>query len=182
LDRTHKDPRHRCRQEVEQQERLDADPRWRRGRLCDVISARELITELEPILENLLGVNWMAVVDSFAGDQQTIGNFTRCMPSIEAAIALKASYHLNPQHRWTMNDVHDIDALAVPYCEIAFADAAARSVLVNARLGTLQPRHPRGDRGLRRRAGEGEPVRESLANERKRRHPSGPRSRALPVP
>lgn len=31
LDRTHEGPRHRCRQEVEQQERLHADPRWRRG-------------------------------------------------------------------------------------------------------------------------------------------------------
>lgn len=118
---------------------------------------------MEPILESLLGVNWMAVVDSFAGDQQTIRNFTRCMPSTEVAITLKTSYHRNPQHRWTVTDIHDIDALsvAVPYCEIAFADAAARSVLVNDRLGqrleTLLPapqRRPRttsarGRRGTR---------------------------------
>ena len=51
------------------------------------------------------------------------------MPSQRVVIELKTSYHRNPNHRWTTNDLHDIDAmsLALPYCYVVLTDAAVRS-------------------------------------------------------
>ena len=51
------------------------------------------------------------------------------MPSQRVIVELKTSYHRNPNHRWTTNDLHDIDAmsLALPYCDVVLTDAAVRS-------------------------------------------------------
>jgi hypothetical protein len=57
-------------------------------------------------------------------------------------------YHRNPGKRWTVNDIYDIDALAiaVPYCDVVFTDAEARGTLVRAgfesRMNTALPRTP----------------------------------------
>lgn len=51
------------------------------------------------------------------------------MPSFDVAVTLKTPYHRNPDHRWTTNDVHDIDAMgsALPYCDIVVTDKAMAS-------------------------------------------------------
>lgn len=40
---------------------------------------------------------------------------------------MKTSYHRDPNHRWTVNDIHDIDALGltIPYCDVVATDRAA---------------------------------------------------------
>lgn len=71
------------------------------------------------------------------------------MPSSRVAISLKTRYHRDGRHRGTANDIHDIGALAVavPYCDAALTDRAARSALAASReirpLGTFLPRRPR---------------------------------------
>ena len=49
------------------------------------------------------------------------------MPSFDVAVSIKTEYHRDPHHRWTTNDIHDIDALAstLPYCDIVVTDKAA---------------------------------------------------------
>ncbi|MFN6122072.1 MAG: hypothetical protein ACK5CE_20890 [Actinomycetes bacterium] len=65
------------------------------------------------------------------------------MPSFDVAVSLKASYHSDGNHRWTTNDIHDLDALGstVPYCDIVVTDKAVASHLrrtgVAERLGTI---------------------------------------------
>jgi hypothetical protein len=46
------------------------------------------------------------------------------MPSFD--VTLKASYHQYARHRWTTNDIHDIDALGstLPHCDIVVTDKA----------------------------------------------------------
>ena len=64
------------------------------------------------------------------------------MPSFDVTVSLKTSYHRNPQHRWTPNDLYDIDAMAqtVPYCDVVVTDKAACSHINSSglaeRLGT----------------------------------------------
>jgi hypothetical protein len=70
------------------------------------------------------------------------------MPSCRVSISLKTRYHRDARHRWTVNDIHDIDALAVavPYCDAVFTDKAARSALAASPdlrpFGTFLPRRP----------------------------------------
>jgi hypothetical protein len=65
------------------------------------------------------------------------------MPSFDVAVTLKTAYHRDPMHRWTPNDIHDIDALGstLPYCDVVVTDkAAARHVHrtgLAERLGTV---------------------------------------------
>jgi hypothetical protein len=129
---------------------LDRDPRWRRGRLRDVVAGRECANELLDMIIMDLIPRGLTFGDLIAGEdeQTTIRKFVRGMPSVEVAIEIKTSYHRNPQKRWLINDIFDIDALAVavPYCDIVFTDAAAREPLVSAqldrRMSTLLPRRP----------------------------------------
>ena len=75
------------------------------------------------------------------------------MPHVQVAISMKTCYHRNPAHRWTTNDLVDIDALSVAYayCDAVLTDKAARSALAHStelrRIGTYLPRRP-ADLGL----------------------------------
>ena len=58
------------------------------------------------------------------------------MPSFDAVVTLKASYHRDPRHFWTTNDIHDIDAMGstLPYCDIVVTDKAMASHIQRTRL------------------------------------------------
>jgi hypothetical protein len=68
------------------------------------------------------------------------------MPHMQVAISMKTRYHRDPAHRWTMNDVVDIDAMSVAfaYCDAVFTDKAARAALAYSKelrvFGTFLPR------------------------------------------
>ena len=51
------------------------------------------------------------------------------MPTFDVAVTLKTSYHQNPNHPWTRNDMFDIDVLStvLPYCDVVVTDKAMRS-------------------------------------------------------
>jgi hypothetical protein len=106
-----------------QQERAQADildPESRRQNLRDVMSAREVLIELNEIIARELTMRNMAnaeFTELLGGgeDPSKARDFSDGMPSTRVAISLKEHYHRNRQHNWTSNDIHDIDALASPY-------------------------------------------------------------------
>lgn len=131
----------RAQQEREFAARLEADPRWRRGRLRDAVAARYVALESEPIFEEAqrdANVRLAGV----ATEIEIARSFTDSMPSADVRISLLTAAHRNPQTRWSSNDIFDIDALsfAVPYCDIVATERHAHHVLrthgLPERLGT----------------------------------------------
>jgi hypothetical protein len=113
----------RARSEAELQARLDAEPRWRRGRLRDVIGARHVAIELLDFLNSALARRGLdfALLD----DRGSIRRLVDCMPTADARVSLMVEAHRNPQTRWSSNQMVDLDALslAVPYCDVIACDA-----------------------------------------------------------
>jgi hypothetical protein len=140
----------RAQQERDQADTLDKDPESRKGPLRDVMSVREVLIELNEILVRELAAREVGITELLGGgeDNSKARNFSDGMPSTRVAVSLKTHYHRNRQHKWTSNDIHDIDALAVamPYCDAVFADAAAWNALKNSRelavFNTELPRRP----------------------------------------
>lgn len=148
----------RAQEQDDQRRRLDAarqadDQRdWRRGRLRDVVIARELLCELQhPIMREMAarGLQWE---DVFRGTQNGLADgadldanrrFIRGMPSTEVLVALLTERHRDGARSWTSNDIIDIDAmaLAVPYCDFVVADKAVAHALTSSgvagRMGTI---------------------------------------------
>jgi hypothetical protein len=113
----------RAEQEIEQVARFNAYPEWRRGRIRDVIAAREIIIEINDPLIRGLTERGVAPHEVFPKAGDASGVF-ESMPSFDVAVSLKAAYHRDSSHRWTPNDIHDIDALGstLPYCDIVVTD------------------------------------------------------------
>lgn len=132
----------RARQELEQVARFDANPRWRRGRIRDVVASREILIEIRETLERGLNDRGVALGDVFDSPDKARRHFDG-MPSFDVAVTLKTAYHRDSRHRWTTNDIHDIDALGstLPYCDIVLTDKAvaetARTSGLATRLDTI---------------------------------------------
>jgi hypothetical protein len=126
----------RAAQERELTPHLDAETRWRRGRLRDVVAARELCIEFDNILPTALARRQLALRDVIS-DPESGRKFVRAMPSTEVSIELKTAWHRNRDKSWTANDIYDIDAmgLAVPYCDIVVTEKACHHALTTARVG-----------------------------------------------
>ena len=58
------------------------------------------------------------------------------MPSTDVSIALKTAWHRNGQRVWNLNDIYDIDALALatPYCDIVVTEKACHHILKTAKM------------------------------------------------
>jgi hypothetical protein len=127
---------------------LDADRKWRQGRLRDVINARETCIELKDVLDRATSAMDKSFVDLLEGDRAKLRDFNDRMPSTRVAVSIKAAYHTDNRHPWTSNDIHDIDALsiAVPYCDAVLTDKAARNQVVSCPelevFETVLPRQP----------------------------------------
>ena len=100
----------RAQQEIEQAARLAAEPQWRRGRIRDVIAAREILIELMDKLTRGLIARQADRAVVFRDDEAIRLAFAE-MPSFDVAVTLKASYHRDGARRWTPNDINDIDAM-----------------------------------------------------------------------
>ena len=121
---------------------LDQESRWRRGRLRDAVSAREVLFHINETVKaaaNVRGVE--AFEDIFRGVADPRRAFD-AMPSFDVVVTLKTAMHRNAHHRWTNNHVHDIHALAstLPYCAVVLTDremaALIRHSKLDQRLGT----------------------------------------------
>ena len=102
---------------------------WRKGRLRDVITTRELVLETDEAFSTVLDQQGLTVDDVFdnSGTPSAIRHnrcITDAMPTFDVAVTLKASYHRNPNHPWTRNDIFDIDAMStvLPYCDVVVTD------------------------------------------------------------
>jgi hypothetical protein len=123
----------RLQQELDQVAVFDANPQWRSGRLRDVVAAREILIEINEALYESLADRG-ASLDDVAPSAEAARDLFDGMPSFDVAVTLKTAYHRDAQHRWSVNDIHDIDALgsAVPYADIVVTDKAVAHQL-NAR-------------------------------------------------
>ncbi len=121
----------RADEELAQVQRFNAEPSWRRGRIRDVVAAREVMIEINKMLLRGLTARGAEFEEAFTVPAAARSAFDS-MPSFDVAVSLKTAYHRNPSHRWTPNHIQDIDALAstVPYCDIVVTDKEATSHLL----------------------------------------------------
>ena len=114
--------------------KLTDDERWRRGRLRDVVSAREFVHEWLDVLNRVNRERVEAGQADFDVSDPMVLRLISAMPHSQVAISLKTRLHLNPAHRWTTNDIVDIDAMSVAfaYCDAVFTDKAMRHVLASS--------------------------------------------------
>ena len=126
----------RAAEERAQTERLNSESSWRRGRLHDLVSARELMIEFQNILPRALAERGLTLTDVIS-DRDSARRLVRSMPSTEVSIALKTAWHRNRDKAWAANDIYDIDALAlaVPYCDIVVTEKACQHILQVSKLG-----------------------------------------------
>jgi hypothetical protein len=131
----------RAEQEREQAERFAREPRWRLGRIRDVISGRYLAFEIDEMLIEAVTQRGVRLGDICA-DVNEARRLVDCMPSSDVWITLVTARHRNPTTRWTANDMFDIDAmsLAVAYCDVVVTDKQVahdlNSAGVPGRVGT----------------------------------------------
>ena len=61
--------------------------------------------------------------------------FADAIPSLRIAVDLKVELFRNPAKPWSMNAIHDIDALsmAVPYCHVVVPDREMARLAVTLR-------------------------------------------------
>jgi hypothetical protein len=87
--------------------------------LHDLVAARELIIEFQNIRPRALEERRLALMEVM-WDPESGRRLVRSIPSTDVSIALKAAWHRNGQRAWTVNDIYDIDALAIatPYCDV----------------------------------------------------------------
>jgi hypothetical protein len=125
----------RVEQEREFTRILDEEPNARRGRLHDLVSARELIIEFQDILPRSLLARGLVLTDLMQ-DPESGRRLVRSMPSTDVSIALKTAWHRNGQRVWNLNDIYDIDALALatPYCDIVVTEKACHHILKTAKM------------------------------------------------
>lgn len=127
---------------------LSAHSRWRRGRLRDLISAREFVHEWLDIFNRVMAERAHESLPCIDPASPEMHRLLASMPHMQVAISLKTHLHRNPSHRWTVNDVADIDAIAVgyAYCDAIFTDKAMRHALASApelrTIPTFLPRSP----------------------------------------
>lgn len=83
----------------------------------------ELTTEYRISLHRELGIT----AESPGAGRARMVEFADRIPSMRIAVDMKVELFRNATRTWTINDLHDIDALsiAVPYCHIVVADKDA---------------------------------------------------------
>ena len=114
---------------------------WRKSRLRDLITGRELFHQTNETFSAVLDQQGLTVEDVFDNSgTPNARHHNRCitdaMPTFDVAVTLKASYHRNPNHLWTRNDIFDIDALStvLPYCDVVVTDKEITSHVNRTKL------------------------------------------------
>ena len=114
---------------------LNQNPRWRRGRIRDVVAARHMAHEINQILHKGLAERRVPF-ERLAPDIEGMRRACDSMPSLDVTVTLKTEYHRDPNHSWTPNDVCDVQALAstLPYCDVVVTDKAVASAIARTGL------------------------------------------------
>ncbi|MFI5590029.1 hypothetical protein ACIA5G_33630 [Amycolatopsis sp. NPDC051758] len=125
---------------------LDENPQWRRGRLRDVVGAREFAHEWLDMLTRIKMARIESGQAAFEPTSEQMRNLMSAMPHTQVAISIKTRFHQNSRHVWKANHVTDIDAIsaAYAYCDVVFTDKEVRNALLASRelrsLSTFVPR------------------------------------------
>jgi hypothetical protein len=129
--------RSRADEERAQRLRLDGGGPWRRERLSDVVTARELLIEFQNMAPTAFQERGVGIADILTSSEAGVA-FMRSMPSTDVSIELKTAWHRNRDKPWSENDIYDIDAmaLAVPYCDVVVTEKACHHALVSAGMDT----------------------------------------------
>lgn len=124
--------KNRADEERAQSLRLDGGGPWRRERLPDVVSARELLIEFQNMAPTAFQERGVGLEDILTSPEASVA-FMRSMPSTDVSMALKTAWHRNRDKPWSANDIYDIDAmaLAVPYCDVVVTEKACHHALVS---------------------------------------------------
>ena len=125
----------RAEQESEFKKILDVDPKLRRGHLRDLVSTRELLIEFQNICPRALEERGLVLKD-LMWDQESARRVVQSMPSTVISVELKTAWHRNGQRNLAINDIYDIDALALAtsYCDIVVTEKACHDILKVAGL------------------------------------------------
>ena len=124
-------------EELAQVLRFNQYPNWRLGRIRDVITVREVLIELRDIFAKGFAARGPRAADQFYNvEQDELLSIYNSMPSLNVAVSLKTSFHRDPNHKWTNNDIYDIRALAltIPYCDVVVTDRAMWSHVTRQKL------------------------------------------------
>jgi hypothetical protein len=126
----------RAEQERELAERLAAEPRWRRGRLRDLVAGRYLALEIESTRDDALAAHGVRLADLLT-DIDLARQFTDSMPAADVWITLRTAKHRSEDSVWRPNDIFDIDALAVAaaYCDVVVTERHSAHVLRRGGIG-----------------------------------------------
>jgi hypothetical protein len=135
-DVARRDAAERAAAEQAQVANFDNDPRWRRGRLRDVVAARHLLIDLNTPTSTALAARGVPKPTEFLVDRHIARRFIDSMPSSDVFVTLVSAAHRNPQRPWTANDIFDIDAAssAAAYCDIVCCDSHVCNTLRAAKL------------------------------------------------
>ncbi len=122
--------------------KLSRTTRQRPDDLRGVISVSELVDGSVFTIVRLrrgLAARGIESFDDFVTASSDPRSAFYSMPSFDVAVTLKTSYHRNPNHRWTKNDIFDINAVAgtLPYCHVVVSD---KSVWHHAKRNNLHKR------------------------------------------
>jgi hypothetical protein len=134
--------------EVELTTILRDQDEWRRGRLRDVVAAREFVHEWLDALNRANRSRAETGRPQFDADDDQFLVLVNSMPHSQVAISVKTRYHKNPRHNWTVNDISDIDAVSVAYayCDAVFTDKAVRNAVMSSKelraIPTFMPQRP----------------------------------------
>lgn len=115
---------------------LDSEPVWRRGRLRDLVSAREILFHINAISKRGCVERGVYSLDDIFSSVKDFREAFNSMPSFDVAVTLRTALHKDARHHWNDNDIHDIHALAatLPYCDIVVTDRAMASQAVQSGL------------------------------------------------
>lgn len=130
----------RARQELHHAQQLDDEPKWRKGRLRDVMRGRYLSFELIDLIGAELQ-RWGRTAEDLQLDNKQISrDFIDAMPSGDVRVSLHTECHRNPSSKWERNDMADISALsnAVPLCDAVATDKRRAHEL---RISKVAKRH-----------------------------------------
>jgi hypothetical protein len=131
-----RDAAQRAAAEQAQVANLDTDPRWRRGRLRDVVAGRHLLIDLNEPTTTALAARGVPKPTEVLVDRDVARRFVDSMPSSDVFVTLMTAAHRNPQRPWTANDIFDIDAAstAAAYCDIVCCDSHVCNTLRASKL------------------------------------------------
>jgi hypothetical protein len=128
---------------------LASAPQWRtNGRLCDMISARDIVHEWMDIFVRRLQHRQQAGLPHGLLRADRMAWFWAAMPQVHVAISIETRYRRNPGRTWKTNDIADIDAMSIAYsyCDVLLTDqeaCAAMKDLPELRpIGTYLPNGP----------------------------------------